>query len=47
MLLTPCLGFGHTKKGMFQIVYTCFDQQALQVAVTRLDRYLITLSPRT
>lgn len=46
ILLTPGLGFGHTKRGMFRIVYTCFDQQALEVAMKRLDHYLITLSSR-
>lgn len=47
ILLTPGPGFGHTKRGMFRIVYTCFDQQALEVAMKRLDCYLITLSSRT
>lgn len=46
VLLTPGLGFGHTKKGMFRIVYTCFDNQALQVAMTRIENYLKTLSSR-
>lgn len=40
ILLTPGVGFGHSKKGMFRIVYTCFDDQALQVAMNRLYDYL-------
>lgn len=46
ILLTPGLGFGHTKKGMFRIVYTCFDPPPLEVAMSRLESYLISLSPR-
>jgi aspartate/methionine/tyrosine aminotransferase len=41
ILLTPGVGFGHTKKGMFRIVYTSFNEQALQVAMKRLESYLI------
>lgn len=40
VLLTPGSGFGHTKKGMFRIVYTCFDEDALNVAMTRIYTYL-------
>lgn len=40
ILMTPGLGFGHTKRGMFRIVYTCFDAPALQVAMERLENYL-------
>jgi len=40
VLLTPGIGFGHTKRGIFRIVYTCFDDEALLVAMTRIDHYL-------
>ena len=40
VLLTPGTGFGHSKKGMYRIVYTCFDGAALQVAMDRLTKYL-------
>lgn len=43
VLLTPGIGFGHTKKGMFRIVYTCFDDEALLVAMKRIQHYLIGL----
>lgn len=44
VLLTPGIGFGHTKRGMFRIVYTCFDDKALLVAMTRINHYLSSLS---
>ncbi|PUV24513.1 aminotransferase class I/II-fold pyridoxal phosphate-dependent enzyme [Sphingobacterium athyrii] len=43
VLLTPGIGFGHTKKGMFRIVYTCFDDEELQVAMKRIQYYLTGL----
>ncbi|WP_181390512.1 aminotransferase class I/II-fold pyridoxal phosphate-dependent enzyme [Sphingobacterium athyrii] len=44
VLLTPGIGFGHTKKGMFRIVYTCFDDGSLLVAMARIADYLSSLS---
>lgn len=43
ILLTPGEGFGHAKKGMFRIVYTCFTEQELKVAMKRLEYYLVPL----
>ncbi|RKF37073.1 hypothetical protein BCY89_05325 [Sphingobacterium siyangense] len=43
ILLTPGIGFGHTKRGMFRIVYTCFDDEALLVAMKRIQHYLADL----
>ena len=43
VLLTPGIGFGHTKKGMFRIVYTCFDDEALRIAMKRIQYYLAGL----
>lgn len=43
ILLTPGEGFGHTKKGMFRIVYTCFTDKELKVAMKRLESYLMSL----
>ncbi len=36
ILLTPGQGFGHTKRGLFRMVYTCFEQSDLEVAIQRL-----------
>ncbi|MGJ1325039.1 aminotransferase class I/II-fold pyridoxal phosphate-dependent enzyme [Sphingobacterium faecium] len=44
VLLTPGIGFGHTKKGMFRIVYTCFDDEALRIAMKRIQYYLAGLA---
>lgn len=40
ILLTPGTGFGHTKKGMFRIVYTSIGTAYLQIAMERLVKYL-------
>ena len=40
ILLTPGQGFGHTKRGLFRMVYTCFDQAALEVAMQRLSAFI-------
>lgn len=40
VLLTPGEGFGHTAKGQFRIVYSCFLLDDLKVAIDRLDAYL-------
>ncbi len=41
ILLTPGQGFGHEGKGQFRIVYSCFPIEKLQVAIDRLDQYLV------
>jgi aspartate/methionine/tyrosine aminotransferase len=41
VLLTPGEGFGHTKHGMFRIVYTGVDENALTTAMGRLERFII------
>jgi aspartate/methionine/tyrosine aminotransferase len=40
ILLTPGIGFGHTGKGQFRVVYSCFTPEDLKVAIDRLDKYL-------
>ena len=40
VLLTPGEGFGHTKHGMFRIVYPGTDPDSLQVALQRLERFI-------
>jgi aspartate/methionine/tyrosine aminotransferase len=41
VLLTPGEGFGHTKHGMFRIVYPGVDENALTTAMNRLERFII------
>ncbi len=41
VLLTPGEGFGHTKYGMFRIVYAGVDKHALATAMDRLERFVI------
>lgn len=40
ILLTPGEGFGHSKKGLFRIVYPCFAKEDLVVALERLEGYV-------
>ncbi len=40
VLLTPGEGFGHTKHGMFRIVYPGIDLDSLHVALDRIERFL-------
>ncbi|MEM8893800.1 MAG: aminotransferase class I/II-fold pyridoxal phosphate-dependent enzyme [Bacteroidota bacterium] len=40
ILLTPGNGFGHSGKGQFRIVYSCFPLDQLKVAINRLDVFL-------
>lgn len=40
VLLTPGEGFGHSKKGLYRIVFPCFDKQDLEVAMERLAVFL-------
>ncbi len=41
VLLTPGEGFGHTKHGMFRIVYAGVDENALATAMDRLEHFII------
>ena len=40
VLLTPGVGFGHSKHGLFRVVYPCVQIDELRVAMTRLERYV-------
>jgi 1-aminocyclopropane-1-carboxylate synthase len=40
VLLTPGVGFGHAKKGLFRIVHTAVPANHLQIAMARLKEYL-------
>ena len=40
VLLTPGEGFGHSKKGMFRIVYPCYSKADLEVAMERFSGYV-------
>jgi aspartate/methionine/tyrosine aminotransferase len=40
VLLTPGVGFGHSKHGLFRVVYPCVRIDELRVAMTRLERYV-------
>lgn len=42
VLLTPGVGFGHTKNGLFRIVYPCVSKAALTVAMDRLADFVGT-----
>lgn len=41
VLLTPGEGFGHSKKGLFRMVYPCVPLEHLVVAMQRLERYIL------
>lgn len=40
VLLTPGVGFGHTKKGLFRVVYPCVSNEDLTVALDRLAEFI-------
>ena len=40
VLLTPGEGFGHSKRGLFRIVYPCFNIADLGVAMERFGKYI-------
>ncbi|MDX1647832.1 MAG: aminotransferase class I/II-fold pyridoxal phosphate-dependent enzyme [Longimicrobiales bacterium] len=40
VLLTPGVGFGHTKHGIFRIVHPCVEAEELEVAMKRLGRFV-------
>ncbi|MGB0863887.1 MAG: aminotransferase class I/II-fold pyridoxal phosphate-dependent enzyme [Saprospiraceae bacterium] len=40
ILLTPGEGFGHTKRGLYRIVYPFFGSEALEVAMKRLENFV-------
>lgn len=41
ILLTPGNGFGHSKKGLFRMVISSLNHQALGVAMNRLKRFVL------
>lgn len=40
ILLTPGNGFGHSKKGQFRLVHSCFPKKDLEVAMERLIGFI-------
>jgi len=40
VLLTPGVGFGHTKRGLFRVVYPCVSMEELEVAMERLEGFV-------
>ncbi len=40
ILLTPGEGFGHSKKGLYRIVFPCFGIDDLEVAMKRVSTYI-------
>lgn len=40
VLLTPGVGFGHSKSGLFRVVYPCVSIEELGVAMERLERFV-------
>jgi aspartate/methionine/tyrosine aminotransferase len=40
VLLTPGAGFGHTKKGLFRVVFPCVSKSDLTVAMERLAEFV-------
>lgn len=41
VLLTPGEGFGHSKKGLFRLVYPCVSKHDLETAMDRLSRFVL------
>jgi aspartate/methionine/tyrosine aminotransferase len=41
VLVTPGEGFGHTKHGLFRVVYPCVSVGELEVALDRLERFVV------
>jgi len=42
VLLTPGVGFGHSKHGQFRVVYPCVQPNELAEAMTRLERFVVS-----
>ncbi len=42
VLLTPGVGFGHTKRGLFRMVYPCVDMDELRVAMDRMAEWALS-----
>ena len=40
VLLTPGIGFGHTKRGLFRVVYPCVSIEELKVAMGRIENFV-------
>ena len=40
VLLTPGVGFGHSKHGLFRVVYPCVTVAELAVALDRLEGFV-------
>ncbi|HEY5692173.1 MAG TPA: aminotransferase class I/II-fold pyridoxal phosphate-dependent enzyme, partial [Cyclobacteriaceae bacterium] len=40
ILLTPGNGFGHSKKGQFRLVHSCFQKKDLEVAMERMTKFV-------
>ncbi len=40
VLLTPGIGFGHSKRGMFRVVYPSVSRPELEVAMERLEGFV-------
>ena len=40
VLLTPGVGFGHTKNGLFRIVYPCVSRADLTLAMERVAGFV-------
>jgi len=40
VLLTPGAGFGHSKRGLFRVVYPCVSMQELEVAMQRIEAFV-------
>lgn len=41
ILLTPGQGFGHSKRGLFRVVYPFFEPKDLKVAMQRLEAFVL------
>lgn len=41
ILLTPGNGFGHSKKGQFRLVHSCFPKKDLEVAMERMTKLVL------
>jgi aspartate/methionine/tyrosine aminotransferase len=41
VLLTPGVGFGHPKNGLFRVVYPAVSSDELEVALARLERFVM------
>jgi 1-aminocyclopropane-1-carboxylate synthase len=40
VLLTPGVGFGHSKHGLFRVVYPCVSRDELEVAMRRIEGFV-------